>query len=169
MQLPTHIIAGILIQYIIMDLFPSLNWFAVFLIALCALLSHFILDSVAKATYHPPQKLNENFWLTWHLVIYTVGIILLVIFIWYYWLGIIFANLPDLWDWYTLRPIATRKQNPEWGKKYYIHPFVDKFRSLFFNWVPDYRFKRWGIIPELLLMIIWFIFILIFGQQLLKF
>lgn len=168
MQLPTHVIAGILIQYIIMDIFPALDWLTVILIASCALLSHFVLDSLARATYHPPNRLNENFWLTWHLVVYTIGILLVIIFIWYYWLGIIFANLPDLWDWYTLRPIANKKQNPDWGKKYYIHNLVTKFRNYFFGWVPDYTLKRWGVIPETIVFFLWFIFILLNGPQLLQ-
>ncbi|MFX0125709.1 MAG: hypothetical protein ACFFAE_18945, partial [Candidatus Hodarchaeota archaeon] len=63
--------------------------------------------------------------------------------------------LPDLWDWYTLRNIASRKNQPDWGRRYYLHPIADKIRQIFFLWMPNLNYKRVGILPELSLIIIW--------------
>ena len=163
MQLPTHLITGILIQYIISTLTPTPSWLSIILIAFFAFCSHFLLDALAKSTYHPPERIKDNFWLTWHILVYLTGIAIIILFFSNYWLGMLFANLPDLWDWYTLRHIASRKKDPDWGNKYYFHPIADKVRSFLFSWMPNLNYKRIGILPELSLIILWFVIIILFS------
>lgn len=157
MQFPTHLIAGILIQFVVSALIPTPSWFSVLLIITIAFCSHFFLDAVAKITYHPPERIHDNFWLTWHIFVYFSGFIIIFLFFWKYWLGMLFAILPDLWDWYTLRNIASRKHQPKWGEKYYLHPIGDKLLSSFFKWIPNRRYKRIGILPELNITILWLV------------
>lgn len=166
MQFPTHLIAGITIQFILMTFIPTPLWLTGSVIILVSLSSHFILDTLAKSTYHPPQRIYDNFWLAWHIFAYGTGFIIIFLFVWKYWLGMLFAILPDLWDWYTLRRIATKKNQPDWGKKFYIHPVVGKIRSHFFSWLPDLSYNRKGILPELFIVILWFIIIVIYGDML---
>jgi hypothetical protein len=151
MQLPIHIIAGILTQLIISSLITDLPLLSLILVAFFALASHFLLDALAKTTYHPPERINDSFWLMWHIFSYGIGLILLVYFIWEFWLGILFANLPDLLDWYTLRNIASYRKKPF---KPYLHPIANKIRSICFHWLPDLTYNRLGILPELIVIII---------------
>ena len=106
MQLPTHVTVGVLLQILLNIIYPTndiLFYGSVFLITL---FSHFILDSLAIMTYHPPTREHTNFWLYWHVFVYVSGIFLIIgsltinpFFI----IGILGANLPDLWDWVILR------------------------------------------------------------------
>ena len=70
MQLPTHVTFGVLIQFAIAYLYPTQNMLFFISVFLLALLSHFILDSLAIMTYHPPQRQETKFWLYWHLLVY---------------------------------------------------------------------------------------------------
>lgn len=155
MQLPTHLIAGIFIQYLINTMIPTPTWLSVILIVIIAFCSHFLLDALAKSTYHPPERIHDNFWLTWHIFVYLIGFVIIGLFISEFWLGMLFANLPDLWDWYTLRNIASRKNQPEWGKRYYLHPIANKIRHIFFSWMPNLNHNRVGILPELSFIVLW--------------
>ncbi len=166
MQLPTHLIAGILIQFIITALFPSSTWFSILLIIIISFCSHFLLDATAKFTYHPSERIHDNFWLAWHIFVYLTGFTIIIIFFQIYWLGMLFANLPDIWDWYTLRNIASKKNEPEWGEKYYLHPIANKVRTVLFSRLPNFNHTKAGILPELLLIISWFIFIFFFNHLL---
>ncbi|MHA1971728.1 MAG: hypothetical protein ACTSW1_01975, partial [Candidatus Hodarchaeales archaeon] len=126
--------------------------------------SHFILDPLAKATYHPSQRLDTKFWLYWHMFVFITGLVIMAVFIWKYFLGMFFANLVDIWDWLFLRETAKRKRDPDWGRKYYLHPFADKIRSKFFFWLPNLNYKQIGILPELIFITIWSIFVLLFPE-----
>lgn len=160
LQLPTHLIVGILIQYAISSYFPTPEWLSVTLIIVFAFFSHFFVDAAAKITYHPPERINDNFWLIWHVFLLSLGIIIILVFMWKYALGMLFANLVDIWDWFTIRKIANRKGQPEWGKRYYLHPIADKIRATFFYWLPNMSYKRIGILPETILFVVWFTFVL---------
>ncbi|MHA2225460.1 MAG: hypothetical protein ACXAC8_09670 [Candidatus Hodarchaeales archaeon] len=161
MQLPTHLIAGIVIQSVVNSLIPTPDWRSVLLVIIIAFFSHFIFDALARITYHPPERIDDIFWLGWHSFVYLSGFVILLMFFGEFWLGMLFANIVDLWDWYFLRKIASRKQQPDWGKKFYIHQFVDKIRSTFFLWLPNLTYDRKGILPELTLIISWFSIILL--------
>ncbi|MFX1283733.1 MAG: hypothetical protein ACFFB5_08760 [Promethearchaeota archaeon] len=155
MQLPTHLIAGILIQGIIITMITEPTWLVVILVIISAFCSHFILDALARSTYHPPERIYDNFWLIWHIFVYLTGFLIIILFFQDYWLGMLFAILPDLWDWHTLRNIASRIDNPDWGRRYYLHPIVNRIRRSFLLWMPNLSHKRVGILPELSLIVIW--------------
>lgn len=151
MQLPTHIIAGILIQELIttyINIDPLMKFM---LIIICCFLSHFILDPIAILTYHPPKREPTKFWLYWHLFVYGAGIFLLIVFFNPYWLGMICANAVDLWDWYFLRPYGNRIGNPDLQQKYGLHFIANWVRQpLIKLGVPNLGHKKIGIIPELI-------------------
>ena len=151
MQLPTHVTFGVIIQILIGMLIQQRDMFFYFIVFLCALLSHFILDSLAIMTYHPPNRQHTNFWLYWHIFVYISGFFLIIgslyinsLFI----IGILGANLPDLWDWVFLRAMIKSQNN-----KLYVHKYANKIRSLFKEQVPDLTFNKIGILPELILII----------------
>ena len=68
----------------------------------------------------------------------------------------VFANIMDIWDWFILRPIQNRKikknLESEWMDKYYFHRIVDWFREKFLGWLPEWNYKRAGILFEVLLI-----------------
>ncbi len=162
MQLPTHLIAGILIQEFIssyINIDPALK---IILIIVTCFLSHFILDPIALLTYHPPQREDTKFWLYWHLFVYGAGIFLLIVFFNPYWLGMISANAVDLWDWYFLRPYGNKIGKPNLQKKYGLHFIADIVRQpLIKIGVPNLGHKKIGIIPELILTSIFLIIAII--------
>ena len=154
MQLPTHVIFGVIIQLLVYQFYPHADIFFLVSVFLIAFISHFIIDSLAIMTYHPPERQHTNFWLYWHIFVYVSGILLILIalisnplFI----VGILGANLPDLWDWVLLRWILKSE-----NKKLYIHKYANKIRSLFKNHVPDLSYNTIGIIPEFILIVLTF-------------
>lgn len=130
-----------------------------------AVISHIIVDALAVITYHTPDvQKGDKFWIIWHYFIYAVSLFSIVIFIIPYWLSILFANIVDLWDWFTLRPIQKkiRNKNPEskWGDRYYFHPIIDWVREKLFFWLPKRNYNKSGIVIEIAIIII---FILLIG------
>jgi hypothetical protein len=156
MQLPTHLLTGIVIQYILFQLFPEQNILVLLLVFFIAFTSHFFLDALAKVTYHPPVKEPGYFWAIWHIFVYSLGILIIILYIQSFFLGMLAANLVDLWDWVFLRNYANRRNQPEWGKKYYLHPIADKIRQSLFFWVPNLNHSKIGILPEILVYTSWF-------------
>jgi hypothetical protein len=81
-----------------------------------------------------------------------------------FWLGIIFANLIDFWDWFILRPLQNRKRKkvPEtnWGEKYYFHRIVDATRNKLLYWLPKWNYKKAGILIEILIIVVLVILII---------
>ena len=157
MQLPTHVLAGIFIQYLVNSFIPTPAWLAIILILIFCIISHFFIDAIAKITYHPPTRETGKFWLYWHSFVYGFGIFLILLYFQIYWIGILAANAVDIWDWCFLRNYATRTSRPDWGKKYYIHPIANKIRTMLFSRLPNFNHTKSGILPELLLYIGWLI------------
>lgn len=158
----THLLAGILIQIICFKLFNlPLNFL---LTILFAFLSHFILDAFVNITYHTPDpQKGDKFWQTWRIIDYGVTILILIFFIPYI-LGMILANFVDIIDWLILRPIHRRnikKENYKWDNNYLFHTSIAKFRTKCLFWLPDWRYKKFAIIPEIIIMTILLIFIII--------
>ncbi|MHA1225801.1 MAG: hypothetical protein ACTSPV_03585 [Candidatus Hodarchaeales archaeon] len=162
MQLPIHLIAGIMVQLGINALVPPDNILNPILIIILAFGSHFILDPIAKVTYHPSERIDDNFWLYWHMFVFVAGFLIMAVFIWKYFLGMFFANLVDIWDWLFLRETAKRKGDLNWGKKYYLHQIADIIRAKFFSWLPSLNYNRYGILPELVFILVWAIFVVLF-------
>ena len=151
-QLPTHVTFGVFIQITLSMLFPQTDIFFFSLVFLLALFSHFVSDSLAIMTYHPPERQHTKFWLYWHILVYVSGISFIIVALIinpFFIVGILGANLPDLWDWVLLRWIMKSK-----NKKLYIHKYADKIRSLFKDYVPNLTYNKLGIVPELLLIFI---------------
>ena len=152
MQLPTHVTFGVFIQIILAILYPKTDPLFFILVFTFSLGSHFLLDSLAIMTYHPPDRQLTNFWLYWHILVYTSGTVFiisaLIINPWFI-VGILGANLPDLWDWIILRWLLKST-----NKKLYVHKFANKIRSFFKSYVPDLTYNKKGIVPEFILIIL---------------
>jgi len=158
----THFLTGVLIQISIFMYFKFP--FNILFTMVFAFLSHFLIDALAKITYHTPEALKgDKFWIIWHIIIYSGSLIILIIFFIPYWLGMLFAKIVDIWDWFILRPIQNRKKkkNPEskWMEKYFFHPTIDKIRKKTLFWLPNWNYERKGIIPEII--IIFFLLVII--------
>jgi hypothetical protein len=124
-----------------------------------AFLSHFLSDALSKITYHTPEPHKEDkFWVSWHIILLSLSIVSTIIFIIPFWLGILFVNIPDIIDWFILRPIDNRKneENPElkWRKSYLFHPIANWIRKNVFFWLPDWTYKKASISIEISIIII---------------
>ena len=157
METITHNLIAVFIQILcfLYFIFPLNVIFTI----IFAFLSHIIIDALSFITYHTPDpQKGDKFWLIWHYFIYVVSLFSIVIFIIPYWLSILFANIMDLWDWFTLRPIQKKikNKNPEskWGDKYYFHRIVDWVRLKLFYWLPKRIYKKSGILIEISIIIV---------------
>lgn len=166
METITHNLVAVFIQ-ILCFTFLIFPWNLI-LTMIFAVISHIIVDALAVITYHTPDvQKGDKFWIIWHYFIYAVSLFSIVIFIIPYWLSILFANIVDLWDWFTLRPIQKkiRNKNPEskWGDRYYFHPIIDWVREKLFFWLPKRNYNKSGIVIEIAIIIIFILLIGIIG------
>jgi hypothetical protein len=76
MQTPTHILAGVLIQ-------KAFDWkqhrrLALGLTAVCAFLSHGVLDKLANLTYHRAHPdFHSQIWVGYHVAVVLVSVLFL--------------------------------------------------------------------------------------------
>jgi len=159
----THNLFAVIIQILCFKfVFFPLN---IILTIILAFLSHIFVDAIAIITYHPPEIQRDKFWIVWHVIIYILSILSIVIFVIPFWLGLLCANLFDLWDWFILRPIQNKKKKnvPEtkWGEKYYFHRIIDATRNKLFYWLPKWNYKRGGILIEISIIIFLTIFFIL--------
>jgi hypothetical protein len=151
MQGPTHLVAGILIQKALRKMRPvPLQYF---LIALLAIISHGILDKLARFTYHSPTPLFRDwFWISYHLAIAFLFIFIFVKYWGKYKFGLIFSVLPDF-DWVVIHSSNFFSfQIPFW-KEPILHKFFFSFLDslppfIFLNTLPNWNLKREGGILE---------------------
>lgn len=150
MQEPTHIVAGVLIQRAFEPVRP--RPLALGLTAVCAFLSHGLLDRLANATYHPPQaKLHDPFWLCFHSGV----LVFTILFLWIYWRrykwGIFFACLPDL-DWVFIHGQEILHIHlPFYHRPYLhnlLHVFFDVWPPFSYLRVPNHRQNPWACLWE---------------------
>ncbi|MHA1448951.1 MAG: hypothetical protein ACTSP4_05970 [Candidatus Hodarchaeales archaeon] len=163
MQAPTHALVGIFLQVMVFTLLPQ-DFFLlqVFSTILLCFFSHFILDGMAKITYHPPDPLPEDrFWVGYHFFLLTSSITLYSFLLPWFWLGIISANAVDIWDWLIIRKIANKKGNPDWGKRFRFHPLADVVRRRLFFFLPDLTRVKIGAFPEITLILLMHLIIVI--------
>jgi len=152
MEIITHNLAGILIQIICFKFFIfPLN---LILTIIFALFSHFLIDFLSNLTYHTPEShWEDKIWVAWHIFVYVSGIMIIFIFLIPFWIGMLFAYLPDIVDWYILRPTQKRRKKKESSPKIeYIlvfHPIIEWIRAKFFFWLPKWNYKKFGILIEL--------------------
>jgi hypothetical protein len=163
METITHNLFAVIVQILCFKFvfFP----FNIILTIILAFLSHIFIDAIGIITYHTPEIQRDKFWIVWHVIIYFLSILSIVIFVIPFWLGLLCANLFDLWDWFILRPIQNKKKKnvPEtkWGEKYYFHRIIDATRNKLFYWLPKWNYKKGGILIEIIIIIILTIFIII--------
>jgi hypothetical protein len=137
---------------VLIEVFPPLG---VILVIIIAFFSHFLVDSLARLTYHmkDPQP-QDKFWVGYHIVIYAASAAVLIYFWQPFWLGMGCSVLIDIYDWMLIRGVRKLKHDPTWLEGYEIHPLVDRFRAKFFSWLPDWNEKRYAVIPEGILIAI---------------
>ncbi|MHA1474518.1 MAG: hypothetical protein ACTSRX_02015 [Promethearchaeota archaeon] len=146
MQMSTHFLIGILIAKLFSYLPPTFPIAAqIILIAVLAVISHYLLDCIAISTYHPYKPhWDDKFFKIFHIMY--VFVLSGIIFIWFikdFWWVMLFTVLPDIIDWYILRPI--------YHKDPIVHPSIDKVRDTLFSWLPDLKEKKWAVINEFIL------------------
>ncbi len=149
-QAISHFLVGIIIQILLIDILPPLG---LVLVIIFAFFSHFLVDSLARMTYHlkEPQT-KDKFWVSYHIIIYAASAVVLIYFWNPFWIAMGFSVLIDIYDWGFIRGVRKLKQDPTWLEGYEIHPLIDKFRNRFFSWLPDWNEKRYGVIPEAILI-----------------
>ncbi|TFF99504.1 MAG: hypothetical protein EU542_08975 [Promethearchaeota archaeon] len=157
METITHNLIAVYIQILCFQffIFP----FDILLTIIFAYCSHIIVDAFSILTYHTPDAHKEDkFWLYWHIIIYALSGLSIVIFIIPFWLSLIFANLMDIWDWFIVRPIQKRKRkkNPDtvWENPLYLHGSADWVRKNLLFWLPKWNYKKGGIVIEIIIILI---------------
>jgi len=159
MQAISHFLVGIIIQIVLIEIFPPLG---LILVMIVAFFSHFLVDSFARMTYHMKEaQPHDKFWVIYHIIIIAAAAIVLIYFWIPFWIGMGFSVLIDIYDWGFIRGIRKLKKDPLWLQRYEIHPLIDKFRSKFFMWLPDWNAKYYGVIPEAILIILLLIIIIL--------
>jgi len=152
MQAPTHLVTGILIQKAVREI--GHHPLQYFLVASLAIMSHGILDKLARFTYHPPDPLtNDWFWISYHLFITFLTIFIIVKYWRKYKLGIFFSVLPDF-DWVVIHSSNLLSFSVPFWKDEILHKFFFSFLDFlpFFsllNTLPDLSLKRIGVLPEI--------------------
>jgi hypothetical protein len=155
MQAPTHLATGILIQKGLSKAQPPSLRYP--LIAVLALLSHGILDGLARFTYHPPTPLVQDwFWISYHSIVALLTVYIFFKFWKEYKLGLIFSILPDV-DWIVLHSSDLLSVQVPFWKEPILHKllfsFLDLLRPLkFLDTLPNWNLERKGIILELVLL-----------------
>ncbi len=163
MQSITHFFSGIFLMALIQALVP-VTWLQYVLLLPGGILMHFLVDGPVDITYHPRSpRPQDPFWKGWHLVVIVGSVIVAVVF-WvpYFWGGF-FACIVDIVDWGITRPICALKkvqlpEDPNFYPRYFIHYWIGRFRSKCFWFLPDWKEKRRGIVPEIA---IWVVFTLV--------
>ena len=155
MQAVTHFLASIILQTLIFPENPPFGSSEIQIIIgiLAIFFSHFFIDIFAKITYHPPNaRVEDKFWVISHIIFY-IGAGVVLIYFWIpYWPGMLFSILIDIYDWGFIRGGRYIKKDPDWAEKYSIHPLIDKIRDKLFFWLPNWNEKRYGVIPEIILI-----------------
>ncbi|MHA1129390.1 MAG: hypothetical protein ACTSQI_10700 [Candidatus Helarchaeota archaeon] len=156
MQAITHFLVGIIIQMYLIVIFTPINIaIGVVLVIILAFFSHFLVDSLARMTYHLRDPApHDKFWVSYHIIIYAASAIVLIYFWKQYWWSMGTSVLIDVYDWGFIRGGRKLKKDPLWLKGYEIHPLIDRFRNKCFAWLPDWNERRVGVVPETILVIL---------------
>ena len=156
MELVTHNLVGVIIQILCFTylIFP----FNIIFTIIFAYISHLVVDALAKVTYHTPDAhTDDKFWVTWHIIIYSISLISVIIFIVPFWLAMLFANLIDITDWFILRPLRKRRSNKLANASkqdlWYAHKQADWIREKLFYWLPNWQYKYAGVSIEIIIII----------------
>ncbi len=139
---------------LIQALVPA-TWLQYVLLLPCGILIHFLIDGLVEITYHPrTAHMGDPFWKGWHLIVFVGSVVVALVF-WvpYFW-GMLFAYIVDVVDWGITRPICSLKKvqlpdDPTFYPRYFFHYWIGRFRKKVFSFLPDWKEKRYGIVPEL--------------------
>jgi hypothetical protein len=163
MQAPTHLLTGILIQKAFKRVRPAVVRH--FIIALLAFLSHGILDSLVRFTYHPPEPIANAFWISYHLIMFFLTVYIFLKYWRKYKLGLVFSILPDF-DWVVLYSSKFLSiQIPFWTKPIFHKISFDflgslpqlSFLSSLPNWSLDEKAAILEMVPLLILITYFYI------------
>ncbi len=167
----THILTGMIVQ-ILCFIYLAFPFNIIFTI-IFGFFSHFVIDTLAKITYHTPEAhKDDKFWVAWHIITPVLCLVLIiwvaiVNLFWFFLLGAISANLVDVWDWVILRPKQNKlkEKDPKakfWGENLFIHPAIDWIREKPFSWLPNWNHEKKGVIVELItIVLLWVLNILL--------
>ena len=157
MQNATHLVCGILIQKAAGRVRDARRrrW----LVASLGILSHGVLDKIARMTYHPPEaQPDDPFWVVYHAAMYGASALLAVTNWGAYRQGMLWAAAPDL-DW-VARPLSRRLppgvslwKGPILHDA--LHRLIDALPGLRrLDRLPDWRSKKEGVLVEVALFVI---------------
>jgi hypothetical protein len=153
MQLPTHLVAAVVIDKLV-EKSHLPGAVKPLVVAISCFLSHGILDKMAKATYHPPDPLDDRFWVIYHHnVLPNITWIVAGNYGPKHLMAMVFSALPDL-DW-VVRGLSRRYgwHIAGWDKPVMnegLHQFLDRVPVINqLNRLPDWRFQRKGVLVEL--------------------
>jgi len=158
MQAPTHLLIGMLIQ----KSFHRVKLPAIyhFIVTLLAFLSHGILDSLARFTYHPPELIANEFWISYHVIMFVLTVYIFLKYWKKYKLSLVFSILPDF-EWLVLYSSKFLSiQTPLW-REVVLHKisfgFLGSFPQLSFlsllpNWSLDEKAAILEMVPLLILI-----------------
>jgi hypothetical protein len=155
MQLPTHIITGVIIQKLCARARPRA--LALGLTAGLAFLSHGVLDKLAQVTYHPPAPdFHSLFWVSYHSALVLATIVFFCIWWREFRWGITFAILPDL-DWVFIHGQEIFHIKIPFYRQPHLHHLlhfiVDKTPPFtYLSRLPNNRHNPWACLWELLLV-----------------
>jgi hypothetical protein len=168
MQLPTHFVTGVFIDSLVKRS-PLPQLLKPLVVAVSCYLSHGVLDKLARATYHPPDPIDDTFWKTYHhQVLPTITYSVLGTYAPKHLFAMVCAALPDL-DWV----VRGLKRRFGWRLSFWDHPILNESLHKFWdqipvvnqlNRLPDLRFERRGVLVELGLVAILFGLIHILGS-----
>ncbi len=133
----------------------------VIVVFILAALTHIPVDLFVNMTFHTPDPYPKwPFWVGAN-VGFGVASFITALVLWNpYWWTILAANLVDIYDWIILRSYQAwkRKKDPDYSvEKHFLHNYIFNFRDKYLSWVPDWRFKKRGIIPELFIVTLGFL------------
>jgi hypothetical protein len=155
MQTPTHLLVGVVIQRSFERMRHRRLGLA--LTAVCAFLSHGLLDRLANLTYHLANPdFRSPVWIAYHAAL----ILVTILFLYWWWKpykwGIIFANLPDL-DWVFIHAQEIFHIRIAFYRQPHLHHLLGRiFNDLppftLLSRLPNYRHNPWAILPEAVLL-----------------
>ncbi len=149
MQAITHFLVGILIQKELSGV--PLPLFLL-LIPLFGIISHIVLDIFARFTYHPPKPEKSLFWKI-HFVSFNIAMVILFVIKREYWFGMLSSVIPDLIDWFGIRPYWwIKRRSKEFEIKPVFHSFIDALDP--FKRLPSLRDRKFSTVFEILLICI---------------
>ena len=77
----------------------------------------------------------------------------------------IFANLPDIWDWTIVRRIQKRRNidgKIDYHHNNFFHRIIDKIREKTLFWLPNWIYEKKAVLVEIIIVVVLFIGVMSF-------